>query len=121
MSKERDSKAMSLATIELRKINETSTEVTYEVHTPDFSKNAQYEPVAELLIEKVNSKYSFKRKNYWADKKVVPPHTYELEANDLESALANQFKDHGYGAWTGRISSQVSKMLKSGTFPEKCP
>jgi hypothetical protein len=112
---------MSLATIELRKVDDTSTEVVYDVYTPDFSQNTQYELIATIRINKISFKYEFEKRNFWVDKKVVPPQTYELGAGDMKNALANQFKDHGYGAWTGRISSQVKRMRKSTSFPDKCP
>lgn len=39
----------------------------------------------------------------------------------MRKALSSEFAGYGYGAWTGRILSQVRRMQESGTYPDEIP
>lgn len=112
---------MSFAHIQLRKSVESDVEVAYDVLSFDFNPIHEWTVVAQIIIKKTPFEYEFIPCNEWFGKKIVPPHVYELAPDNSEKIIAEQYADHGYGAWTGRIASQVRKMREQFLFPNVTP
>lgn len=112
---------MSSAHIQLRKVTESDREVTYDVLSPDFNPAQEWEVVAQIALRKHPFEYDFFPRNVWLGQKIVPPYVYELGQDDLERMLVEKFTNHGYGAWTGRIASQLRRMREQHEFPEVAP
>lgn len=101
---------MSFAHIQFKKIREEGDFATISVFSPDFNDDREWQEVAELVVNRTDSTYSFTPRNAWTQLKIVPPYIYELNDYERERALSAQFSDYGYGAWSGRIISMLRKM-----------
>ncbi|MFZ3118928.1 MAG: hypothetical protein WA159_11465 [Variovorax sp.] len=112
---------MSFAHIRLRKLKEDEEEVLYAALSPDFNEAHEWEEVARLSVSRLHNTHTFVPKNAWVDQKVVPPYVYGLNEPEMRQALASEFSGHAYGAWTGRILSQVRKMQELGLYPDESP
>lgn len=112
---------MSFAHIQLRKSIENDIEVSYDVFSPDFNSDNEWAVVAKIVIKKKPFNYEFILCNEWMGSKVIPPHVYDLAPDAMEKIIAEQYSNHGYGAWTGRISSQLRRMRELSLFPDVTP
>lgn len=112
---------MSFAHIRLKKLREDGREVSYVALSPDFNDAHEWQEVARLTVSRTQNTHTFVPQNAWADQKVVPPYVYGLSEPEMREALSSEFAGYGYGAWTGRILSQVRRMQESGTYPDESP
>jgi hypothetical protein len=112
---------MSLAHIKLHKNLQTDVLVTYIVRSPDFSTDGDWSDIGTIDIDLINSTYAFNPIGSWASEKIVPPSVYEQDESTQSHLLATQYAGFGYGAWTGRIASQVRRMLNANQFPDSAP
>lgn len=93
----------------------------YAALSPDFNDAHEWQEVAQIIVSQTQDTHAFVPSQVWSDKKVVPPYVYGLSEPEMREALSSEFADHGYGAWTGHILSQVRKMQESGVYPEESP
>jgi hypothetical protein len=63
-----------------------------------------------VVVNCLDATFDFHPKNAWENLKIVPPHIYEMKDWERERALAFEFSDHQYGAWSGRIISMIRKL-----------
>ena len=111
---------MSLACIKLVKKSEGHDAVIYSVLSPDFSESGDLEEIAFIEINKTQKSHVFSLGEKLMNEKVIPPYFYEMAEDKREELLASEFFGYGYGAWTGRVMSQVRQMLNAGKFPAEC-
>jgi hypothetical protein len=112
---------MSFAHIRLMKLKEDEHDIFYVALSPDFNDAREWQEVARLVVSRRHCTHDFMTSGAWSDKKVVPPYVYGLSEKEREAVLASKFHGAGYGAWTGRILSQVRRMQESGTYPDETP
>ena len=112
---------MSFAHIRLKKVREDEREVSYVALSPDFNDAHEWQEVARLVVSRTQNTHTFVPQNAWSDQKVVPPYVYGLSEPEMREALSSEFAGYGYGAWTGRILSQVRRRQESGTDPDDSP
>lgn len=110
---------MSFAHIQLRKLKEVQGEVSYVVLSPDFNDDHEWQQVAQLVVSRTHNTHTFIPCGAWASEKVVPPSVYGLSEPEMRKALASEFAGFGYGAWTGRIMSQIRRMQDTGNYPDQ--
>jgi hypothetical protein len=109
---------MSLASIQLQRVRDGDGDVRYRVLSSDFSQDHSWEEIGQLTIDRAAKKFAFQCTNAWTNERVVPPWVYGLPEDEMNAALAGEFKGFGYGAWTGRILSIARRLMKSGEYPE---
>lgn len=112
---------MSFAHIRLVKLKEDEDEVLYVAQSPDFNDAHEWQEVAQLTVSRTEGTHMFIPCNAWLGQKVVPPYVYGLSESAMREALSSEFSGYGYGAWTGRILSQVRRMQESGIYPDESP
>lgn len=112
---------MSFAHIRLKKLKEDKGEVLYVALSPDFNDAHEWQEVAQLVVSRTQNTHTFVPCGTWSGQKVVPPYVYGLSEPEIREALSSEFAGYGYGAWTGRIQSQVRRMQDSGVYPDESP
>jgi hypothetical protein len=112
---------MSFAHLRFKKSRENRDDIVYSVLSPDFSDNGEWQEIAEVAISRTQSTHTFSPRNCWTNEKIIPPYIYGLSEEERQKILASQFIGYGFGAWTGRILSQVRRMQVTGNFPDEIP
>ncbi|WP_143684916.1 hypothetical protein [Variovorax sp. KK3] len=102
-------------------MTENEREVSFVVLSPDFNDAHEWQEIASLSVSRTQNTHVLAPKNAWADQKVVPPYVYGLSEPEMRKVLSSEFTGYGYGAWTGRIWSQIRKMQESGIYPDEAP
>jgi hypothetical protein len=110
---------MSYAHIKFVKKQDTPRSAIYIVRSPDFDAQHQWLDIAEIEIDKMQDTYKFEAIGVWTSEKIVPPFVYEKDDDEIERLIANEYQGHGYGAWTGRIASQINRLIHAKEYPEE--
>lgn len=112
---------MSLCHLRLVKSREDSSDVIYRVESPDFSDSENWQEIGQLKIQKNLGNYEFSQGGALLNHKIVPPWIYGLSEEQQETQLRNQYRDHGWGAWTMRIHHYASTFLEENSYPDNHP
>lgn len=112
---------MTLCHIQLRKINEDDSSVTYAAITPDFNDEFMKEKMAEIIVRKGLNTYEFIPGEKWKSGKTLPPLFFSFPEEKQNEMLENEYKGYANGAWTMRIHRWISNFLQKGIFPDRFP
>ncbi len=112
---------MTFCHIQLIKINENNTSVTYAAISPDFNDKFSDEKMADIILDKKQNNYEFIPGEKWVSEKTLPPMYFSLPVERQKELIENEYKGYGNGAWTMRIHHWISQFLQRGVFPDKHP
>jgi hypothetical protein len=108
---------MSRVHIRFRKEQDLDDSVIYRVDSSDFSDVGNWEPIARITVNKIQSTYKFEPLGCFLNFKVVPPFVYDMSESERSFTLHENYKEFSYGGWTSRMAKMIRPMIANNNFP----
>lgn len=99
----------------------TTCEANYSVQSPDFNSARQWKEIGTLRIDRSARSYQFEQNSTLLERHFIPPWLYGLSEDERKQRIAQDFNQHGYGAWAMAIHQYATKLIEQGGFPEIHP
>jgi hypothetical protein len=112
---------MTFCHIQLRKIGENDSNVTYAAISSDFNERFADEKMADIVVNKKLKTYEFIPGEKWVSEKTLPPMFYSLPEEKQNQLLEGEYKGYGNGSWTMRIHRWIYQFIQDGVFPDMFP
>ena len=112
---------MSFAHVRFIQLDLTDVTITYKVETLDFNDGEHWDSMGVLSIDRAKETYSFQLSPLSVEKKVIPPEVYGVLGEQRKILIAEQYNDHGWGAWSARIHQWANSFIRDKNYPVTYP
>jgi hypothetical protein len=110
---------MSYSHIQLIKIFADTNIVTYEISSPDFSKDHKWEKLGTIEINFLSKTYMHKNNALWEKYKIYPIEIQELNREKRIEIIEQKYQGYGSGRWSMNIFNFIQNCLMTKDCPEK--